>query len=257
MPSTREAWREEAKRDIPLNRLTGFNQKVAGALHRRGVPIMAGIQNERLNEGHLLIPLRLLDPEPAEGFGAQTQDLMFARIPAVLSWDEDVEMAIHAPNGIDEERHEADNGAVEREPELFGIPGEFISMLLHQVLRVLCLRAFDRRLKFRQLLVEPTTPVRLRGSERTEHQEMHILFELAGLFRPFRRSALPRTRRVMGQELNGCGGRIITILVHEIYEIAKIFLYSETVVAMFIHTLNRFKEARLYRRIENSCGSRC
>src|SRR5439155_7933933 len=42
MPSTREAWRDEPKRGIPLNRLTGFNQKVAGALHRNGVPIMAG-----------------------------------------------------------------------------------------------------------------------------------------------------------------------------------------------------------------------
>ena len=42
MPSTREAWRKEPKRGIPLNRLTGFNQKVAGALHRNGVPIMAG-----------------------------------------------------------------------------------------------------------------------------------------------------------------------------------------------------------------------
>jgi dolichol kinase len=42
MPSIREAWREEPKRGIPLNRLTGFNQKVADALHRNGVPIMAG-----------------------------------------------------------------------------------------------------------------------------------------------------------------------------------------------------------------------
>jgi imidazolonepropionase-like amidohydrolase len=42
MPSTREAWREEPKRGIPLNRLTGFNQKVARALHSNGVPIMAG-----------------------------------------------------------------------------------------------------------------------------------------------------------------------------------------------------------------------
>src|SRR5258708_8836015 len=42
MPSIREAWREEPKRGIPFNRLTGFNQKVAGALHRNGVPIMAG-----------------------------------------------------------------------------------------------------------------------------------------------------------------------------------------------------------------------
>jgi dolichol kinase len=42
MPSIREAWREEPKRGIPLNRLTGFNQKLAGALHRNGVPIMAG-----------------------------------------------------------------------------------------------------------------------------------------------------------------------------------------------------------------------
>ena len=41
MPSIREAWREESKRGIPLNRLTGFNQKVASALHRNGVPIMA------------------------------------------------------------------------------------------------------------------------------------------------------------------------------------------------------------------------
>src|SRR5205814_7946371 len=42
MPSIREGWREEPKRGIPLNRLTGFNQKIAGALHRNGVPIMAG-----------------------------------------------------------------------------------------------------------------------------------------------------------------------------------------------------------------------
>jgi len=42
MPSIREAWRKEPKRGIPLNRLTGFNQKLAGALHRNGVPIMAG-----------------------------------------------------------------------------------------------------------------------------------------------------------------------------------------------------------------------
>lgn len=42
MASTREAWREEPKRGIPLNRLTAFNQKVANALHRNGVPIMAG-----------------------------------------------------------------------------------------------------------------------------------------------------------------------------------------------------------------------
>jgi hypothetical protein len=38
MPSIREAWREEPKRGIPLNRLTGFNQKVAGALHRTACP---------------------------------------------------------------------------------------------------------------------------------------------------------------------------------------------------------------------------
>jgi len=42
MPSTREAWRQEPRRGIPLNRLTAFNQKLAGALHRNGVPIMAG-----------------------------------------------------------------------------------------------------------------------------------------------------------------------------------------------------------------------
>ena len=41
-PSIREAWRGEPKRGIPLNRLTAFNQRVAGALHRSGVPIMAG-----------------------------------------------------------------------------------------------------------------------------------------------------------------------------------------------------------------------
>jgi hypothetical protein len=44
MPSIREAWQEEPNRGIPLNRLTGFNQKVAGALHRNGVPIMAGTE---------------------------------------------------------------------------------------------------------------------------------------------------------------------------------------------------------------------
>lgn len=42
MPSTREAWRQEPRRGIPLNRLTAFNQKVAAALNRNGVPIMAG-----------------------------------------------------------------------------------------------------------------------------------------------------------------------------------------------------------------------
>src|SRR5262249_50376451 len=30
------------RRGIPLNRLTAFNQKLAGALHRNGVPLMAG-----------------------------------------------------------------------------------------------------------------------------------------------------------------------------------------------------------------------
>ena len=42
LPSTREAWRQMPKRGVPLNRLTGFMQKVVGALHRNGVPIMAG-----------------------------------------------------------------------------------------------------------------------------------------------------------------------------------------------------------------------
>src|SRR5262249_35771063 len=42
MPSTRDAWRQEPRRGIPLNQLTAFNQKLAGALHRDGVPIMAG-----------------------------------------------------------------------------------------------------------------------------------------------------------------------------------------------------------------------
>jgi hypothetical protein len=42
MPATREAWRQEPRRGIPLNRLTAFNQKLAGALHRNGVPLMAG-----------------------------------------------------------------------------------------------------------------------------------------------------------------------------------------------------------------------
>jgi len=42
MPSTREAWRQEPRRGIPLNRFTAFNQKLVGALHRNGVPIMAG-----------------------------------------------------------------------------------------------------------------------------------------------------------------------------------------------------------------------
>jgi imidazolonepropionase-like amidohydrolase len=42
MPAIRQAWREEPQRGIPLNRLTGFNQKVARALHRNHVPIMAG-----------------------------------------------------------------------------------------------------------------------------------------------------------------------------------------------------------------------
>jgi hypothetical protein len=42
MPSTRDAWRQLPRRGIPLNRLTAFNQKLIGALHRNGVPIMAG-----------------------------------------------------------------------------------------------------------------------------------------------------------------------------------------------------------------------
>src|SRR5215471_7879727 len=42
MPSTRDAWQQLPRRGIPLNRLTAFNQKLVGALHRNGVPIMAG-----------------------------------------------------------------------------------------------------------------------------------------------------------------------------------------------------------------------
>lgn len=42
MPSVRQAWRQEPKRGIPLNRFTEFNQKVAGVLHRNGVSILAG-----------------------------------------------------------------------------------------------------------------------------------------------------------------------------------------------------------------------
>ena len=42
MPSTRDAWRQLPRRGIPLNRLTAFNLKLVGALHRNGVPIMAG-----------------------------------------------------------------------------------------------------------------------------------------------------------------------------------------------------------------------
>ncbi len=42
LPSMREAWRQEPKNGIPLNHLTEFMQKVIGALHRNGVPIMAG-----------------------------------------------------------------------------------------------------------------------------------------------------------------------------------------------------------------------
>jgi imidazolonepropionase-like amidohydrolase len=42
MPSTRYAWRQLPKRGIPWNRLTAFNQKLVGALHRNGVPIIAG-----------------------------------------------------------------------------------------------------------------------------------------------------------------------------------------------------------------------
>jgi imidazolonepropionase-like amidohydrolase len=42
MPEIREAWRSEPVRGIPLNRLTAFNQKLGGALHHNGVPIMAG-----------------------------------------------------------------------------------------------------------------------------------------------------------------------------------------------------------------------
>jgi hypothetical protein len=39
----------------------------------------------------------------------------------------------------------------------------------------------DRSLDFRQLLIQPTTPVCLRGSERAEHQDVHVLLELARL----------------------------------------------------------------------------
>jgi hypothetical protein len=42
MPSTHDAWRQLPRRGIPLNRLTAFNQKLVGALHRNGVPIMVG-----------------------------------------------------------------------------------------------------------------------------------------------------------------------------------------------------------------------
>src|ERR1700691_4751453 len=42
-------------------------------------------------------------------------------------------------------------------------------------------RMLDRSLDFRQLLIQPTTPVCLRGSERAEHQDVHVLLELARL----------------------------------------------------------------------------
>jgi imidazolonepropionase-like amidohydrolase len=42
MASTRDVWRQLPRRGIPLNRLTAFNQKLVGALHRNSVPIMAG-----------------------------------------------------------------------------------------------------------------------------------------------------------------------------------------------------------------------
>jgi hypothetical protein len=41
-PSTREAWRRFPKSGIPFNQITAFNQRVLCALHRNGVPIMAG-----------------------------------------------------------------------------------------------------------------------------------------------------------------------------------------------------------------------
>jgi hypothetical protein len=42
MPAIRGAWRREPGSGIPFNHLTGFMQKIIGALHRHGVPIMAG-----------------------------------------------------------------------------------------------------------------------------------------------------------------------------------------------------------------------
>ncbi|HWW84027.1 MAG TPA: amidohydrolase family protein [Vicinamibacterales bacterium] len=41
-PPTREGWRHLPKSGVPFNHFTAFNQKVAGALHRNDVPIMAG-----------------------------------------------------------------------------------------------------------------------------------------------------------------------------------------------------------------------
>jgi hypothetical protein len=41
-PAIRGAWRQEPGSGIPFNHLTGFMQKIIGALHRHGVPIMAG-----------------------------------------------------------------------------------------------------------------------------------------------------------------------------------------------------------------------
>jgi Amidohydrolase family len=42
MPALRVAWRQEPRGGVPFNHLTGFMQKIVGALHRHGVPIMAG-----------------------------------------------------------------------------------------------------------------------------------------------------------------------------------------------------------------------
>jgi hypothetical protein len=42
MPALRVAWRHQPRGGIPFNHLTGFMQKLIGALHRNGVPIMAG-----------------------------------------------------------------------------------------------------------------------------------------------------------------------------------------------------------------------
>jgi hypothetical protein len=55
-------------------------------------------------------------------------------------------MPVHAANAVDEERHEADDRAVQGEPHLFRMPGEFVRMLVHQVVRILAVGTLDRRL---------------------------------------------------------------------------------------------------------------
>jgi hypothetical protein len=84
------------KRAYPEGFAFSFQQESETVVSAFVVHDQVSGEDERLDERHALIPLDLSNAEPSEGFGAQAQHLMLARIATVLPGNEDVELAIEA-----------------------------------------------------------------------------------------------------------------------------------------------------------------